>query len=156
MAYCTYQCQTHSWGHSWFYRQSLLWICYFFAPYHDERKSFPKRNPAMRTGGNVSGLTVNSYGNRRTFTDSASVTQSSEWWHRHFLHCDMLPTAPLQMKWFTWSHHKTKGLNLPANIRLQGPASNWSHVHWHQSWCWQPVWIIISRCKITYIIDVTE
>lgn len=62
----------------------------FFPPYHDKRESFPERNPAMRTGGNVSGLAVDSYGHRRTFTDGASVTRNEECGIPALTHCDVL------------------------------------------------------------------
>lgn len=44
----------------------------------------------------------------------------------------------------------------PADEGFNALAGDWSHAHGHGLWRGEPVRIVITRCKVTYVVDVAE
>ncbi len=111
-----------------------------YSPHHDKRVSNPERIPATRAGWDLDGLTVHRYHHSRSLTNCTSVTGK----HAH------------EKDSYSRKYQTIQRNHKPADEGFDALTGNRGHAHGHGLWRGEPVGIVITRSKVTYIVDVAE
>lgn len=116
---------------------------HFVWTYHYKGEANPERVPAVGALWDHDGLTVNCYHHGWSFTHGTPAHT-----HRHTqCPCYFIPTFTLCSK---------KRMKAPADEGLDALSSDWCHVHGHGLRGSEPVGVVITGCKVAYVVDIAE